>query len=432
MCSVEDGFPVSDQEQSVSLPLPGAFLDFLNNNGLDPSIYAVADTIPRYVRLKPGCESLLADIEAELRCKLEEVVWLPGFFSIPPHIQIAGSKAYQQGVIYGMDAASGAAVSALDVSPGDHVLDLCAAPGAKLCMLSDLLGNSGSLTGVDIARHRLAACCTMLQKYALGDCCRLFVADGTTFSLLPLRSCMDIKSGAAYGADNKDIFTEWTSKRSWKDRKKAFKARNANSSHQSQSTLEPELIYYGRHSGVVGLCKSELFRPRNDNEPSVSGYDRVCHLGAGPCMLSMEAGSAYRPFTGTKSVLVDAECTHDGSVKHIQKFAFWGWNTLQHRVLDAKRTDTLMHLQLHLLTNGFRLLRVGGSLVYSTCSLTVAQNEHVVEHFLARNSSAELREVDLADKWPCKSGRIPKTIRFDPTTSKTSGLFIAKFTKLTT
>lgn len=31
--------------------------------------------------------------------------------------------------IYGIDAASGAAVSALDISAGDHVLDLCAAPG---------------------------------------------------------------------------------------------------------------------------------------------------------------------------------------------------------------------------------------------------------------------------------------------------------------
>jgi 16S rRNA C967 or C1407 C5-methylase (RsmB/RsmF family) len=31
--------------------------------------------------------------------------------------------------IYGIDAASGAAILALDVRPGDHVLDLCAAPG---------------------------------------------------------------------------------------------------------------------------------------------------------------------------------------------------------------------------------------------------------------------------------------------------------------
>lgn len=78
-------------------------------------------------------------------------------------------------------------------------------------------------------------------------------------------------------------------------------------------------------------------------------------------------------------------------------------------------------LQLQLLTNGFRLLKVGGSLVYSTCrcallefgrsylstifgcislinscfcfvllwnSLTFSQNEDVVDQFLLQNASA--------------------------------------------
>lgn len=64
---------------------------------------------------------------------------------------------------------------------------MCLSSGAKLCLISDLLGDSGSVTGVDVSRHRLAACRTMLQKYALGNRCRLFVADGTTFSLIPMR-----------------------------------------------------------------------------------------------------------------------------------------------------------------------------------------------------------------------------------------------------
>ncbi|KAM7520075.1 hypothetical protein LguiB_019037 [Lonicera macranthoides] len=34
--------------------------------------------------------------------------------------------------------------------------------------------------------------------------------------------------------------------------------------------------------------------------------------------------------------------------------------------------------------------------------------------------------IDVAKDWPCKSGRIPKTLRFDPSTSQTSGLFMAK------
>lgn len=57
-------------------------------------------------------------------------------------------------------------------------------------MILDILGDSGSVTGVDVARHRLAACRTLVQKYALGDRCRLFVADGTTFSLAPSILCL--------------------------------------------------------------------------------------------------------------------------------------------------------------------------------------------------------------------------------------------------
>uniref|UniRef100_A0A0D9VFH9 SAM-dependent MTase RsmB/NOP-type domain-containing protein n=1 Tax=Leersia perrieri TaxID=77586 RepID=A0A0D9VFH9_9ORYZ len=382
-------------------PLPPAFLDFLRENGLDPMMYSMADTIPRYIRLKPGMEPQIPEIESELKCRLNEVSWLPYFYAIPPEVQIAGSRAYQQGKIYGIDAASGAAILALDVQPGDHVLDLCAAPGAKLCMLADMLGTTGSLTGVDVAKHRLAACRTMLQKYSLGDRSRLFVADGTSFSILPVNSSLGESTGLE---DNGSIFSEWTSKRSWKERQKSKKAKTAGSPHLT-SISEPELIYYGKHSGLVGLRKCDVLRPSADVEALTSGYDKV---------------------------LVDAECTHDGSIKHIQKFEFWGWKTLDRRVLDAERTDNLLGLQLRLLTNGFKLLKTGGSLVYSTCSLTVAQNENVVQQFLCKHSSAELQKIDSADNWPCRSGSIFKTLRFDPATSQTSGLFVAKFTKLQT
>ncbi|KAI4331385.1 hypothetical protein MLD38_029576 [Melastoma candidum] len=244
-------------------PLPPELLKFLEENHLDPSIYSSSHSVPRYIRVKPGCEGCIEELEAEINCKAVKVDWLPGFYSLPHDVQIAGTSAYQEGKIYGMDAASGAAVSALGVSPGDHVLDLCAAPGAKLCMLLDVLGNSGSVTGVD-------------------------------------------------------------------------------------------------------------------------------------------------------------------------KFEHWGWETFQQRVFDAERTeDSLAFLQLKLLRNGFRLLKAGGTLVYSTCSLTVAQNEDVVDQFMSQNDSAVLQEIDAAKGWPCKSGRTLGTLRFDPATSHTSGLFVARFTKLT-
>ncbi|XP_062010791.1 rRNA (cytosine-C(5))-methyltransferase NOP2C [Rosa rugosa] len=386
-----------EEEASNSSALPEAFLDFLKHNGLDPSIYTACHSTPRYIRLKPGCEAQIEAIEGEIKCKLERVEWLPGFYSLLPDVQIANSNAYRDGKIYGIDAASGAAVSALDISAGDHVLDLCAAPGAKLCLISDILGDSGSVTGVDVSRHRLAACRTMLQKYALGNRCRLFIADGTTFSIIPMRVHANSKSCES-GLEENVTFKEWTSRRPWKERKEAARIRKGGAVLSG-----PELIYYGCQSGVVGLNKSELYRTFCDTEFLSCGYDKV---------------------------LVDAECTHDGSIKHVQKFEHWGWDTLQRRVLDAERGDSLTALQLKLLTNGFRLLKAEGLLVYSTCSLTVAQNEDVVKQFLEENPSAELQAIDAAENWPCKNGRLPKTLRFDPLTSNTSGLFVAKFTKL--
>lgn len=70
--------------------------------------------------------------------------------------------------------------------------------------------------------------------------------------------------------------SEWTSKRSWKDRQKSKKARMAGSPHLT-STSEPELIYYGKHSGLVGLRKCDAIRPSADDEAQTSGYDKVFH-----------------------------------------------------------------------------------------------------------------------------------------------------------
>ncbi|KAK1352535.1 hypothetical protein POM88_053233 [Heracleum sosnowskyi] len=65
---------------------------------------------------------------------------------------------------------------------------------------------------------------------------------------------------------------------------------------------------------------------------------------------------------------------------------------------SAETIRRALELGLLLLTNGFKLLKVGGYLVYNTCSLTVAQNENVVEQFLLQNSSAGSLEVELEAK----------------------------------
>ena len=118
-------------------------------------------------------------------------------------------------------------------------------------------------------------------------------------------------------------------------------------------------------------------------------------------------------------ILVDAECTHDGSLKHIAKFANqWGWSTFERRVpwLAPEKIAEVTGLQRALLWNGFRLLEpcrvppshvhgarpgnpmhssaFASSLVYSTCSLSRSQNEDVVSWLLSIAPTARVVPID--------------------------------------
>ena len=136
------------------------------------------------------------------------------------------------------------------------------------------------------------------------------------------------------------------------------------------------------------------------------------------------------------AVLVDAECTHDGSIKHVSKVSGpEDSGSLARRVLDPERMEALPNLQRELLLNGLRLAKPGGRVVYCTCSFARSQNEDVVAWALEKLGSGrvELEAIEDAGAWPCAMGgtttdgkRLEHVIRFDPLRSKTSSLFIAR------
>src|SRR5690606_27806457 len=66
---------------------------------------------------------------------------------------------------YVMDAASVVAARALEVRPGEAVLDLCAAPGGKALILLEALASAGNLTLNDRSRKRSARLKTVLRQY---------------------------------------------------------------------------------------------------------------------------------------------------------------------------------------------------------------------------------------------------------------------------
>lgn len=80
-------------------------------------------------------------------------------------------------------------------------------------------------------------------------------------------------------------------------------------------------------------------------------------------------------------VLVDAPCTNSGVIAKRPE--------VKDRV-NKKVVRRLAKLQLDLITNAARFLRVGGALIYSTCSILPQENEEVIEAFLETHSNFEI------------------------------------------
>ena len=79
-------------------------------------------------------------------------------------------------------------------------------------------------------------------------------------------------------------------------------------------------------------------------------------------------------------------------------------------------------VQKRMILHAYSLLRKGGTLVYSTCSLEPEENEQVVDHLLAREG--KLEQIDLPVKAQNK-----KYLRIWPQDNNTEGFFVAKIRK---
>ncbi|KAK3265763.1 hypothetical protein CYMTET_25578 [Cymbomonas tetramitiformis] len=404
------------------------FKEFLQDNGLDERIYTDCPDLPRYIRVNPRfADTCMSDVERELGAKLHPVSWLPGFYTVSGDVGIAGCSAYKEGRIYGIDAASGAAVAALQLSPGDHVLDLCAAPGAKMCMIADILNGAGSVTAVDIAQPRIATCRTLALKYKSPNC-RLFLGDGSVFSVPP-------PSGST---------CEVGKQRGRKKRAVAGSGSGPAPVAVTEALPEPFFCNFGGEAAPSYSESAEVAAEEGGGRQHIEINDTPTgSAAAGDHAEGEEDAPRYlrgendrdeaKPKCGGvyyDAVLVDAECTHDGSIKHLTKYDKWGWDTFERRFLDPERIRSVTNLQRRLLRNGLARLKPGGYLVYSTCSFTRAQNEDVVCAVLQEtNGAAELVPIACGEEWPGTPGFLEHTLRFDPRHSNTSGLFVARILK---
>jgi NOL1/NOP2/sun family putative RNA methylase len=129
---------------------------------------------------------------------------------------------------------------------------------------------------------------------------------------------------------------------------------------------------------------------------------------------------------GFDRVLVDAPCTGTGTTrKNTDVWSRW----------QPAHGEHLSRLQAGILSRGGLLLRPGGRMVYSTCSIDPVENEQVVETVLDRFPWLELVDIDAKSVFPgliTRPGMTERTRscrRVWNDENQGSGFFIAAFTQ---
>jgi 16S rRNA (cytosine967-C5)-methyltransferase len=240
---------------------------------------------------------------AELAAQLPaEPTDLPDALLLTTPFDAFSSPLWQEGLFMPQSRAAQAVSRALDPRPGERVLDLCAAPGAKTTHLAALMGNNGHVTAVE--RHAGRADALRRTASRMGaTCVEVLTADAT--------------------------------------------------------------------------------------EPQEGEYDRV---------------------------LVDPPCSDLGTLAARPDAR---WRKQPHNV------DELADLQEQILERGAGVVRPGGVMVYSTCTISPRENERQIEGFLGRHADFQLDDMP-SDLPVWDHPTVPRVRQTLPHRDGTDGFFIAR------
>jgi 16S rRNA (cytosine967-C5)-methyltransferase len=115
-----------------------------------------AENAVRTNTLKTGAAPLVAAL-AEEGIGARQDSLLPEAVVLEQPYDVHGSRLFEEGLLMPQSRGSMLVARAVDPRPGEEVLDLCAAPGAKTTHLAALMKDEGRVVAVDRDPRRLAA-----------------------------------------------------------------------------------------------------------------------------------------------------------------------------------------------------------------------------------------------------------------------------------
>ena len=126
------------------------------------------------------------------------------------------------------------------------------------------------------------------------------------------------------------------------------------------------------------------------------------------------------PFRSKADIIVlDPPCTSTG-VFAKQPSAKWR--------ISPQSINKMAEIQWQMISNCADMVKPGGILVYSTCSVTIEENEMIIEKFLKENSEFCLVEIEPKIGLPGFRG-LKECQRFYPHLHSSNGFFVAKLMK---
>ncbi|XP_030466851.2 rRNA (cytosine-C(5))-methyltransferase NOP2C [Syzygium oleosum] len=307
---------------------------------------------------------------------------------------------------------------ALDPRKGERILDMCAAPGGKTTAIAILMKDEGEIVAADRSHNKVLD----VQKLAaeLGLNCI------TTYKLDALKSvCKSHELSAAITSNSGDSF-------------------RSDATNQNSSTVESQ-VEKVQAADIAGLSTRDVCNVNVRNEKSgektyasrsdVRKSMRRMRNGPGrnQCKgIRAENSKGFLPHSFDR-VLLDAPCSALG----LRPRLFSGEETLESLRSHAK-------YQRRMFDQAVQLVRPGGVIVYSTCTINPGENEALVRYALDTykflslapqhprvGGSGLVGSFEYTDgyieEW-LKPGEEELVQRFDPSAPlDTIGFFIAKF-----
>jgi 16S rRNA (cytosine967-C5)-methyltransferase len=118
-------------------------------------------------------------------------------------------------------------------------------------------------------------------------------------------------------------------------------------------------------------------------------------------------------------VLLDAPCSGLGLIRKKPEIR---WTVTQKDIIELQK------IQMDIISNASSYVKKGGTLVYSTCSISQEENEEIIQYFLDKNENFKLESIckylpdDIKKDDTCSKGYI----KLFPNIHGLDGFFIAK------